>query len=458
MKKNAKMGAAAFLSNICVSASTVVSMSYVSYCFTDLAHVKPGLASAAMSLVSVIGLIFSFFSGVLIQRTHTKNGQYRPWYLWSTIISVCAVFLMFFDYGNATLTLVLVTLGYLLAALPQDLSFISMYGLYEKISAGDSSLRNVTSGWGMAGTNVGYIIYGACFLSLVYALGGDNLSKGYAFTNVILAVLTVIGVLIMYRASKPYDVDNTAQAGEEVENVSIKETIKSAFTNRLSLAVLLGDIVRYGTSFTFTFLLIYQCQDVLGDIMAYSVVLVFSSIGGVVGSMISPYVIKLCGGRKRTAVAAVSGYGILYVGIAFFGNHYWALMILYLLVCIVQFSFDAVDMMLYLDAGEVWYNRTGNDTRTYAMSLNGIMSKASQAIASVLMGSVLVAVNYQDGTALSDAGKIMLTRFMGFIPAAGCLFFVLIMLIVHNVSDKEVERCIEENQKKDAELYGSAEY
>lgn len=448
-KENLRYAIGSFIGELCLGAGSVILFSYISYCYTDLGHVSAEMTSLAMTICSVLGFVWSLFSGALIQNTRTKRGMYRPWMLFGSIGMAASAFLLLFNKGSMLLNCIVISIGYFLGNSILDLWVVSKYGIYEKISAGKSSMRDLLGGVSYAGGNFGYILYGAGFLTLTGILGGDDMGKGFLYTQCILAVLTVVGAIILCRMAKPFDTDNRKESVEADTRVSLKDMFSSILHNKYLLVLSIGSVLKSAGGFLFTFLVIYQCTAVLEDLMAYSTLLAVQAVAGVVGSFLAPVLGKLLGGRKKIALASAFATTVCFVALALWGDSYIPLMVIVAIETIVQFAYDSVDMMLYLDTAEVQYNRTGVDTRAFTMNIQNLVSKIATTLSTILLGVVLGMIHYEEGMVLDLAGKKVFTMATGLIPAAGFLIFGLLILFFFNLTDKEIQKCIEENAEKD---------
>src|SRR5699024_7168692 len=147
--------------------------------YTDVAGINYPLMSLGLTIVSIIGLVVSLFSGMLIQKTKTKQGQYRPWFIVCYLSIIVGVYLMLIKTGNIMETFIMVTVGYLICNLGLDIGATAQYGIYEKMSLGESNARDkLYAGWS-AGINLGYTIISAVLLTLVAFFGGDDMGKGF---------------------------------------------------------------------------------------------------------------------------------------------------------------------------------------------------------------------------------------------------------------------------------------
>ena len=104
--------------------------------------------------------------------------------------------------------------------------------------------------------------------------------------------------------------------------------------------------------------------------------------------------------------------------------------------------------MLYVDAGEYWLHKTGKDTRPYLVSMYNVAVKVTMAIAGLVLGMLLTALNYTPGEVISASGATAMTWVTGLAPGLGYLLPVIVMLF-HKISDKEMEKIIQKNAEQE---------
>lgn len=457
MKKQAtpqKIGRTIFAAEALMIAANVLGMSYIDYCYTNLGHVDVMQMSTAMTVVSVLSFVFALFTGMIVQRTKSKMGKFRTWVLAGGLLLILGGLLTVTTFsGNTTVNLVVISVGYLMFNVALDFVCTAKYNLFERMAQGQSELVDQYNGNSYAGGNLGYTIYSMVLLSLVFLIGGENENVGFFGTQAIFAVLALVGFLMLLKVSKPFDHEGT-DLGEEMPQVGLKEMLKSISGNGPAIAVFVGEIIKCTGYALFNFLLVYMCSNVFGDINFMTIALVVISIVGVLGGMLAPKVIGLLGGRKRASIIVLIVSGVLYLLLGFFGQSTAAFLVLSALAILVQTIADTVEAVLYLDAGEYWYHKTGNDTRAFTMGLQNIGTKVAYAIASPILGVVLVMSNFEETALLVGQDASTLTLATGLLPAAGVLLLALILGVFHKVSDKDMERYIKENAEKDAALYG----
>lgn len=448
-KKMKRLGWKIFATDALLGASSVIPLTYVYYCFTDIGKIDAGMITIAMLTVNIASFIWSFFSGALIQRTRSKNGMYRPWLFGGTVMLLVGTLMMIYSGESMLVTTIIIASGYLLVTFMMDSQCTGKYGVFEKMSQGNSEARNLINGRSYAGVNFAYIIYSYLFLYAVAFFGGDNEVVGFRYVQLILCVMTMIGLLFMMRISKPYDTDNRLEKTEHEQKVSILLMFKSVLANRCMVGLFIGDVIRFAGFFVFSFMLIYQCESVLKNIYLYATATALSALVGVIASLVAPKVIEILGGRKRATSIMMFLTGACFIVMAFTGQTMLGLMIPYFLATFFQFISDSVNILLYLDAGEIWYSKTGKDTRAYSMSMSNLVAKIANIFTTMVVGWTLVRIGYAEGIALSAVGKTTLTMVIGILPGVGAIIYSLLLIVVHNVSDKEVKKMIEKNAKKD---------
>ena len=436
-----------------IIAGNVMAMSYIDYCYTNLGHVSSTTMSVAMTVVSIIGFVMALFIGTIIQKTKSKMGKYRMWILVGGLTLVIGSVLMVTTFSaNPKVNLIVITVGYLLFNVALDFVCTSKYTLYEQMAMGKSDVVDLYNGRGFAGGNLGYTIYSLILLPLVFAIGGENENTGFFGTQVIFAVLALVGIVILLKISKPYDVATSTE--EEMPQPTVGELFKSLSGNGPAICVTVVGIIKTMCYALFNFLLVYQCCNVFGDINYMTIALTMISVVGVVGNLLAPKIVPMLGGRKHTGIAVGIVAGILYILLGLFGQSVVAFFILAGAAVLVQNIYDAVEAVLYLDAGEYWYDKTGNDTRAFLMGMANIGTKIAYALASPILGAVLVMANFSEEALLSGHDAAVMTRATGFLPAAGMLLMALLLTLFHKVSDKQIEACIAANAQKDAAMYG----
>src|SRR5699024_6653322 len=92
----------------------------------------------------------------------------------------------------------------------------------------------------------------------------------------------------------------------------------------------------------------------------------------------------------------------------------------------VEGIYLAISINCYLDTGEYWYDKTGNDTRAYIMSIQAIVGKIGMLISAPLLAVAMAACSFSEGVGITTAeGVTMMTKLTGFMPAIGAGVFLI---------------------------------
>jgi len=165
------------------------------------------------------------------------------------------------------------------------------------------------------------------------------------------------------------------------------------------------------------------------------------------GSTVAPYICKWIGGRKKLAILMSALSGLSCLGICLFGQSKWGFIGFVCLYFFLSSMIDSIDVIMYIDAGEYWLNKTGKDTRAFNMSVFNLAAKLSITISGILLGVVLSAIHYVPGQALTPETATTLTWVTGGSVGLGYFLPTFIML-AYKISDEDAERYIKENSEK----------
>lgn len=303
-----KISMTIFFAEALLIAGNILCMSYIDYCYTNLGHVDAISMSTAMTVVSVLAFVCALFTGMIVQKTRSKMGKFRFWVLLGTVMLAIGGMMTVTTFSSsASVTVVVISAGYLVFNVALDFICTAKYNLYERMAQGQSELIDQYNGSSYSGGNLGYTIYSLILLPLVFLIGAGNENTGFFGTQLVFVILAVAGMFLMLKVSKPFDHEGAVEAGEETPQVGLREMLKSIAGNGPAIAVLVGEIFKCVGYALFNFLLVYMCSNVFGDINYMTIALVMISIVGVVGAMAAPKIISLLGGRKRAIIATKFG-------------------------------------------------------------------------------------------------------------------------------------------------------
>ncbi|MGN0356915.1 MAG: MFS transporter [Blautia sp.] len=448
-KNNLKrMGISMLFANLMLSFITTMAQNYASYSYTDLAGASASMMSTCMFAMSVMMVILSVFAGAIIDSTRSRWGKYRPWLIFANIAGMAGGFLIFFNLGDSILLKAMViSLGYFLANACMDFNSTSKMSLIANVTGGDSGARDLLMGRQMQGIYASMIIGGFIVVPMVNILGQGNETRGFLLAQAVFTVIVMAGAIWLFTITKEYDPDNRSNEKNTVQRVKFGEMVKSVLTNREAIILVLSDISRYAGYYVLMSMMVYQCTYVIGSMSVMSYALAAVNFASFMGALAAAKATNLVKGRKKTVILVSVFAAAGYFCIGIFGQSAVGFIVSASIASFFQAIVNTIDPMLFIDAGEYWMYKTGKDTRTYLLSMQGLSVKLGIALSSLILGAVLTLIHYEPGVALSAAGCISLTWTTALVP---CIAFLLpiLFLLFHRVSDQEMAEAIKANAEQ----------
>nr|WP_081184349.1 glycoside-pentoside-hexuronide (GPH):cation symporter [Enterococcus villorum] len=168
---------------------------YMLYFFTDVAKINIGQAGNLMLIAKIVAAIVAPISGILIDRTRSRYGKARPWYLWMCFpYALCGIlsfvvpnfsgsWAMVYMWGtyillNTVFVFINTPTTAILPLLTDDLD--------ERAQV--NSIRN-------GGSQIGALIANAGVLPMVAFFGHGNDQKGFLLMMIVMASICTICML-----------------------------------------------------------------------------------------------------------------------------------------------------------------------------------------------------------------------------------------------------------------------
>ena len=318
--KNEKIGMAERLAYGCANFGGnliyATISSFASFFYTN----SVGIAAATVGTMMLVARVFDALSDVMmgdiIDRTHTKQGQAKPWYTWSVIplaLSLVLVFALPASWGN-TAKVIYMYATYIWSAVfcytANSLSAVAM----QSLMTGSSEERMKL--------NASYQILGfICIIgvnmftsNLAEAIGWMKLSVIYALVATVFLMITVF----LCKERKHIVTDRNELQNED-HKVTLKEGLPVLLSNRYAIIILILSILNYITIGAFNGGGVYYATFIYGNGGLFGLM----TLAGMLPTILLSTVIPHFGARygKKNVLAAgyllqMIGYGI----VQFFGT------------------------------------------------------------------------------------------------------------------------------------------
>ncbi len=348
--------------------------------------------SLMMTVVKVLDGVTDVLAGFIVDKTRSKAGKARPWFLWMALpYSLCfALEFCVPTSWNPAAKLIMLAVTYALT--------ISVFGTMLGV-AGGALLPRMTSSPKERGTlavvcnGAGVVIVGF-LMAIIFPMVN---AFGYQKVFVTFALMSFIFCVLCYLLVTEQDIENYV-IGKQVETPKIGELIKALFKNKYAMLVLVYILLNQCGGSILQGCGTYYATYVLKDTGAYTKFMLAGTIGTLIGIFIGIPIVKRFGSRTLFAVGAamaVLGFGAILltdskstivVIVAFFfilmGGQ------LFTLTQINAFAAAAVDY------GE-WKNGIRSEGVTVCLRCFG--SKVGGALGTALMGFSLAAGGFVTG-------------------------------------------------------------
>ncbi len=286
-----------------------LSSSYVMYYYKDII----GLSGSFVGLILMIARIFDAindpFMGILVAKTRTRWGRFRPWLVSGTVLNAFVLYALF-TAPNIKGAAMMAFFGviYILWGVTYTMMDIPYWSMIPAITSTPKDTENLSViGRTCAGVGAALIAMGTVLL--VGILGGDNERIGFSRVALIVAVIFVVTELIC--ASRVRERDDVS-----MQTTSVKEMFRALLANDQALVVVLTIVLINSALYITSNLVIYFFKYDMGGADWKVNYTLFSTVGGacqILGMMVVYPLLR----RKLTNTAifkcAISAAGTGYI-------------------------------------------------------------------------------------------------------------------------------------------------
>lgn len=234
------------------------SATYISIYFLDVM----GISAAAIAVLLMVARVFDAFNdpimGVLVAKTKTKWGKFRPWLLIGTITNAVVLYLMFtippsLDGAGivayASVTYILWGMTYTMMDIPYW-SMVPAFTKSGKEREGLSAFARSCAGVGSALISVITVMCVAALGKMAGATTDNEINRiGYSRFALIIAIIFIIfiGITCLFIKEK---------STVDIKTASIKDMFKALVENDQAMTVVIA-IVMINTALYITQMLVY---------------------------------------------------------------------------------------------------------------------------------------------------------------------------------------------------------
>lgn len=432
------------------------SASYILYYYQDIL----GVSAIAMGIILMAARVFDAFNdpimGVLVAKTKTKWGKFRPWLLIGTLLNAVVLVLMFAAppaldgkglVAYAAVSYILWGVTYTMMDIPYW-SMIPAFTEGGKEREGLSTLARSCAG-------VGSAIITIVTVKCVSLLGQGNERMGFQLFAIIVAVIFVVFILCTC-------INIKEKSTVDVDSPSVGQMFKALIENDQAMAVVITIVLINCSVYITSNLVIYFFKYDFGGEGWENAYTLFNTFGGAIQILSMMLFFPLL----RKAFSAIKVFYISF-GMAILG--YATLLILafvnmsnVFLLFIPGFLIFAANGMLTVLvtvflANTVDYGELKNNRRDESVifSMQTFVVKLASGVAALIASICLTVCNLSDDTeavaAAAGSSVIGLRMTMTVIPIIGLLIAVVLFRKKFILTEEKVEEIAAKVKERRAE-------
>ena len=439
----------------------MLSASYVLYYFQDVL----GVSAIAMGVILLAARVFDAFNdpimGIIVAKTKTRWGKFRPWLMIGTLTNAAILFLMFACpptlspsglVAYAAITYILWGVTYTMMDIPYW-SMIPAFTKSGKEREGLTTLARSCAGVGSALITIFTVIVVKMIGRAI--VGSEASAKeveiaGFKWFALIIATLFIVFILITC-------INIEEKATVDMESPSVKQMFKALISNDQAMTIVITIVLINIAIYTTSNLVIYFFKYDFGGEGWQGSFTLFNTFGGgiqILAMMIMyPVLRKFCSNIKVFYIcltSAIIGYGVL------FGLTFLDMSNVMVLFVPAFFIFSANGVLNVLTtvflANTVDYGDMKNYRRDESVifSMQTFVVKLGSGV-SALIASISLSINhlkadssdasqaFDFSKAVSDSSKLGLRMTMTIIPIIGLIIAVIVFKKKFILTEKKMD-------------------
>lgn len=405
-----------------------------------------GISATFIGVLFMAARVFDAFNdpfmGIVVEKTNTKMGKFRPWLLVGTIANAVILVLMYAVPTGITGSglLVYVSVAYILWGVTYTIMDIPFWSMIPAITQTGKDRENL-SVIGRSCASVGFAVPTVLTMVIVPILGGGSERRGFAIFAIIIAAFFLIAESVTVLNVKE-------KVRVKQETVSVSEMIRALFKNDQALIVVTAIIVFNASLYLTQQLAIYFFKYDIGNAELVSL---FGAVGGgvqIISMMLLPLFRKKFETKdilKGAICITIAGYLFMFIlGMRHMNN----IVLLCIAAMVIFFGFGLATVLTTIfladtvDYGE-WKN--GQRSESVIFSLQTFVVKLASAVSSLIAGVGLDVIKLDQDAAVQSAYTTNGLRILmlGF-PMVGLVISIIFFTRKYKLDESTLKKITEE--------------
>ena len=251
-----------------------LSASYIMYYYQDIL----GLSATFVGFILMIARVFDAandpFMGVVVAKTNTRWGKFRPWLFTGTILNAFVLYALFAAPAvSGKALMIYFAVMYILWGVTYTMMDIPFWSMIPAVTSTTKDRENL-SVVGRTCAGVGYALINVFTVMAVSKLGSGIERTGFRLFALIIAILFVVFILFTCFTIHEQKVEN-------MQTTSVKEMFKALFNNDQAIVTVVTIVLINSALYITSNLLIYFFKYDIGGTTWKDAYTLFTSVGGI---------------------------------------------------------------------------------------------------------------------------------------------------------------------------------
>lgn len=420
----------------------VISL-YLLYFYTDVMQLDATAIAAMFVVCRVIDAITDVLVGFAIDKTRSKWGKSRPWFLFGAIPFAISAFLAF-SVPNISPDgkLVYAYATYIFLSFMYTVVNIPLASILPSLTD-DMNERTVLASWRKFFAFLGSTIVSATALTMVNLIGKGNEVLGFRVVMGIFGIVGCICFFLTFALVREENLQNTDK------NATLKETVKSLAVNTPWKLFALNILFMWTGYFIQSSALVYYYKYYVGSTEMASLIATIMTMIPMAVNLTVPFLAKKLGKRNLYSSAAMvqlAGLAVIWLG-----DLNMTLVIIGAVISACGYGIkESIYFSMQADPVDYGEWKTGVQAAGTLSSINGFLGKVAQAAAGGISGVLLAWGGYQSTAAVQTAEAITAMKAMYLYIPMVLLICSVITMSFYQLDEQfpQIQAKLEERRKR----------
>lgn len=290
----------------------MLTAAYVLYYYENILGISALFTGMLLMAARVFDAINDPIMGMIVAKTRTKFGKFRPWIFSGTILNALVLYAMFSvpEGTEGTALLVYASVAYILWGVTytmMDIPYWSMIPAFAK----DAKEKESMSTLGRTCAGVGSAIVTISAMPLIAALGAGNERLGFKYYTFFVAAFFIFSAIVLCSCIKE-------KSTVDMPTVSIKEMFNALISNDQAMSVVTTIVILNCSVYLTSNLVIYFFKYDFGGASWENSYALFNTFSGAMSILTMMFIYPLIRKKfgtiqvfKMSLLMTIFGYALL---------------------------------------------------------------------------------------------------------------------------------------------------